>query len=78
MRKALYSKQGAQLRAWLKQGRLDGGLTMRDLAKKLDIPFQAVGKIENGERRLDVVEYVNYCNTLGIDPHEGIDVVRKR
>ena len=72
MRKALYSKQGRVLRTWLKQGRLDADLTMRELAKKLNVSFQTISKIENGERRLDVVEYVSYCQALGIDPHEGI------
>ena len=72
MRKALYSKQGRVLRKWLKQSRLDAGLTMREIAKKLDVPFQTISKVENGERRLDVVEYVTYCRALGIDPHEGV------
>ncbi len=72
MRKALYSKQGRMLRTWLKQGRLAADLTMRGMATKLDVPFQTISKVENGERRLDVVEYVTYCQALGADPHEGI------
>ena len=77
MRKALYSKQGQVLRTWLKQGRLDANLTMRDVAKKLGVSFQTISKVENGERRLDVVEYVTYCRALGIDPHEGISRILK-
>ena len=72
MRKALYSKQGRKLRCWLKQGRLDAELSMREVAVLLDVPFQTISKIETGERRLDVVEYVIYCEVLGVDPHEGI------
>ena len=77
MRKALYSKQGAVLRAWLKQGRLDADLTMRDLAKNLGVSFQTISKVENGERRLDVVEYVTYCKAVGIDPQEGLGLLTK-
>ena len=36
------------------------------------------GKIEHGDRRLDVVEYVQYCNALGIDPEEGIKIIQKQ
>ena len=32
-------------------------------------------KVEQGERRLDVVEYIWYCIALNIDPRVGIEVV---
>lgn len=34
-------------------------------------------KVEQGERRLDVIEYIWYCTALGVDPHTGIDAVLK-
>ena len=34
-------------------------------------------KVEQGERRLDVIEYIWYFTTLGVDPHTGIDAVLK-
>jgi len=45
---------------------------MRDLAGKLGRPHSFIGKVEQGERRLDVIEYINYCEILDIDPIEGI------
>jgi len=36
-----------------------------------------VGKIEQGERRLDLVEYLRVCNALQIDPNEGLALVKK-
>lgn len=50
-------------------------MTMRELAEKLDAPHSFVGKTEQGERRLDVVEYVRYCKALGVDPAEGLNEV---
>jgi len=48
---------------------------MRELGEKLGVIHSWVGKIEQGERRLDLVEYVRLCKALEIDPHEGLDLV---
>ena len=53
-------------------------MTMRDLAEKLGTPHSFVGKTEQGERRLDVVEFIQYCEALGVDPLEGIKEVMER
>ncbi len=45
---------------------------MRDLAERLEVPHSFVGKVEQGERRLDVVEYIQYCEALNISPLNGI------
>ena len=49
---------------------------MRDLAIKLEAPHSFVGKTEQGERRLDVVEYIQYCEALNVSPEEGLRVIR--
>lgn len=43
-------------------------LTQHDLAVKLKRPQSFVSKYERGERRLDVVEFGEVANALGIDP----------
>lgn len=48
---------------------------MREMAQRLGRPHSFVQKVETGERRLDVVEYVWYCRALGVLPQDGIDVV---
>lgn len=63
------------LRAWLKAEREARGLSMRDLATRLGKPHTYVQKVEQGERRLDVVEYVWYCSSLGCDPAKGISLI---
>lgn len=75
MFKTLYSEEYQNLRVWLKDNRKACGLSMRDLGEKLDVPHSFVGKIENGDRRLDVIEYIQYCEALNISPSEGLDII---
>ena len=63
------------LRSWLKQEREAQNLSMRALAERMDKPHSFIQKVEQGERRLDVVEYVWYCHTLGIDPQIGLELI---
>ena len=75
MFKSLYSNKYALLTSWLKQQREAKGLSMRDLAPLLDVPHSFIGKVEQGERRLDIVEYIQYCEALEADPFEGLRLV---
>ncbi|QBZ83859.1 XRE family transcriptional regulator [Hydrogenovibrio crunogenus] len=45
---------------------------MREAAHLLGKPHSFIGKIEVGQRRLDVIEFIWYCRSLGFDPIEGI------
>jgi len=60
---------------WLRSVREDRGLSVRDLGKILDEPFQLIHKVEKGRRNLSAHEYVQYCEALGVDPKEGIDLL---
>ena len=77
MEKTIHSKTYKILRDWLIKMRHERGLTQRDLADLLDVPHSWVGKIEVGERRLDLVEYLRVCKILEINPHEGVDLAIK-
>jgi len=44
------------------------GLSQIDVAATLGKPQSYVSKIESGERRLDVVEFVEFARALGSDP----------
>ncbi|MGE6416674.1 helix-turn-helix domain-containing protein [Alteromonas macleodii] len=65
-----------KLIAWLKKARLDRGLTVRQLGELLDEPFQFVSKVEKGQRNLSVHEYVQYCDTLDIEPLIGLKMFK--
>lgn len=63
------------LRDWLKHQRKSQHLTMRSLAQRMARPHSFVQRVEEGDRRLDIVEYVRYCAALGIDPKTGLDLI---
>jgi transcriptional regulator with XRE-family HTH domain len=49
---------------------------MRDLAEIIDVSHSWIGKIEQGERRLDMMEYVRLCKALGIDACKGLSLLK--
>ena len=63
------------LRSELLQTRLSCGLRQIDLAKSLDKPQSYVSKVESGERSLDVIEFVNYCQALNVNPSKFLAVL---
>lgn len=76
MQKAITSSKYASLVAWLKQARVDQGISMRELASRLDEPHSFVQKVESLDRRLDVFEYCLYCKALGVEPSRGLVLLR--
>jgi len=78
MFKSLHSPEYTRLVAWLKDNRESQELSMRDLASKLGVPHSFVGKTEQGERRLDVLEYVYYCEALGLPPENGFNIMKSQ
>lgn len=61
---------------WLKAGRTAQGLTVRKLALLIEEPHQFVVKVETKERKLNVFEYVQYCDALKLDPAEGLEKLK--
>lgn len=68
MRPSIYSERHQRLRTLLREARLEKGLKQADLAAKLGVPQSYISKYESGERRLDVIEFIDLCEALGIDP----------
>lgn len=78
MIKSINTEKYQDLIDWLKAARLAKGLTVRDLAILIDEPFQFVSKIETAQRKLNIHEYVQYCEALGLDPIEGLKILSKK
>jgi transcriptional regulator with XRE-family HTH domain len=54
----------------LVRARERAGLKQSDLATRLGLPASYLSKIENGTRRLDVVEFVRIAEALDVDAAE--------
>lgn len=75
MRRSIHSTPYVVLREGLTSARISAGLTQEELAAKLGRPQSYVAKYETGDRRLDVVEFLEACASLGIDSRRVIDAV---
>jgi transcriptional regulator with XRE-family HTH domain len=78
MIKSINTQKYQELLGWLKAARLNQGFTVRQLALIIDEPFQFISKIETGQRKLGIHEYVQYCEALGLDPALGLEKLAKK
>lgn len=70
MDKSIYTERHEKLRNLLIQARKDAGMTQQALADKLGKPQSFVAKYENGERRLDVIEFLEITEKIGVKATE--------
>ncbi|MBX9448070.1 MULTISPECIES: helix-turn-helix domain-containing protein [Dickeya] len=64
---SIYSFEYQIIIKTLREARIRNGMTQENLASFLGRPQSFVAKIENGERRLDVVEFVHIAHLLSVD-----------
>lgn len=67
MTKSVFSERYDALCRVLSETRKSQGLTQGDVAKRLQKPQSFVSKYEHGERRLDVIEFVEVAEALGVE-----------
>jgi transcriptional regulator with XRE-family HTH domain len=65
--KSIHNTRYQFLLTLLLEARNAAGMTQKELATKLGRPQSFVSKTENGERRLDVIEFMDVCRVLGAD-----------
>jgi transcriptional regulator with XRE-family HTH domain len=65
--KSIFTPQYDRLRELLVQARKSAGLTQSGLAECLRRPQSYVSKYERGERRLDVVEFLEIAKCMKMD-----------
>ncbi len=78
MSKSLRSPRQKQLQRLLADRRKAKGFTQAEVAKKLRRPQSFVAKYEGGERRLDVVEFIEVTQALDGDPCELLGQLIRR
>lgn len=66
MNKELYNKRWKIFREVLKIERKYHKISQKRLAKMLSIEQSYVSKTEIGDRRLDVIELMEYCDAMGL------------
>ncbi|MBC8179617.1 helix-turn-helix transcriptional regulator [candidate division KSB1 bacterium] len=76
-RQSIHSKANKALRELLINQRNKLSLTQRDLAEQLNVSRSLIGKIETGDRRLDIIELLEYANHIQIDCDTIISTINK-
>ena len=78
IRLSVHSAEHTYLRQLLIRRRLDLGLSQRALAERMNVVHSFVGKVETGDRRLDIFEFIDYCRALNWQPEEVLQSLRGR
>ena len=73
MTKSVFTDEYRLFRKMLIEARENAGLTQTQLAKAFQKPQSFVSKYENGERRLDVIEFLQIADCLRIDVHAFLE-----
>ena len=66
------SKKYELFQRLLIQAREDAGLSQQDVATRLGRHQTYVSKCERGERRMDLIEFLEIARAIGFNPHKFI------
>lgn len=75
MGKSIHTPQHQKLRELLIAARKKANLTQAEVAERLGRPQSFVAKYEGGERRLDVIEFVEVARAIGVDPVKTLRLI---
>lgn len=76
-RKSIHSKEHKAIRDFLVDRRKMLGLSQQQLADRLGVIYSLIGKIETGDRRLDMLEFAQYCNALEVQSDEMLRLINQ-
>jgi len=68
--KSIHTERYSTLIRALIACRKEQGLSQTELARRVGRPQSYISKVENAERRLDVVEFLEICEAIGVDGGE--------
>ena len=72
MAQSTHHRQYQALLDLLRSWRQAAGLTQSQVGERLGNTQTFISKVERGERRLDVVEFTEWCDALGLSPGEAL------
>lgn len=73
---SIYSYEYQLIIKTLKARRIELKITQAQLAQVLGKPQSFVSKIESGERRLDIIEFVHIARQLSLDLNAVLEKIR--
>ena len=76
MSQTLRSPRHEALRALIVEKRKKAGLTQAEVAKRLKRYQSFIATVESGQRRIDVVEFLDFADAIGFDPRDAIKQLR--
>lgn len=77
MSRTLGSPRHEALRALIVKERKKAGLTQADVAAKLNRYQSFVATVETGQRRIDVVEFLDFADAIGFDPRDAVGRIKR-
>lgn len=77
MARSLRTPEHLALMQVLAKVRKEKGITQQELADRLRRPQSYVAKVETGERRLDVVEFIEWADGVDIPPAALLNLIVK-
>lgn len=77
MVKALHATRYKRLCSLLRARRREAQLTQDEVAGRLGKPQSFVSKYEKGERRVDLVEFLDIADAIGFKPAEFLRALRR-
>lgn len=75
MPKSIHSEPYKRLLTLLVEQRKAANLSQYELAERLGRPQSFVAKVERGERRIDVLEFLEITHAIGTDPYDILHIV---
>ncbi|EBP0009276.1 helix-turn-helix transcriptional regulator [Salmonella enterica] len=75
---SVYSDDYQSVISALKQARIRRNITQTAIATALGRPQSFIAKVENGERRLDVVEFIRLAQLLGMDWQSELQSIARK
>jgi hypothetical protein len=75
MKTSVYSPHYDKLRMWLKTHREAHSLSLREVSDLWGKHHSILGKVEQARRKIEVVEFIELCQILKADPHEGLSLL---
>jgi transcriptional regulator with XRE-family HTH domain len=77
MSRTLDTRRHEVLRAFLVERRKSAGLRQVDLAKRLGRTQSYVSNIEIGQKRIALIELIEWGEAIGFDPEEAVTTIAR-